>query len=138
MLTTALSAGVLRLVSWLYTAKCFTWAITPADCTPWMSAAPMVPFRYGSSPIDSKARPQRGSLTMLMVGPRSTVVPLAACSVPITLPYSCSAEVSQLAATSTGAGSCVTPVIPSPTPAGPSSRLSAGMHSDPMAGMKPT
>ncbi len=86
MLTIALSDGVLRLVSWLYTAKCLTWAITPVDWTPRMSAAPMVPFRYGSSPIDSKARPQRGSRTMLIVGPRSMVVPLAACSAPITWP----------------------------------------------------
>ena len=66
------------------------------------------------------------------------MVPLAACSAPITWPYNFSAEVSQVAAASTGAGSCVTLVIPSPTPAGPSSRFSAGMQSDPMAGMKPT
>ncbi len=86
MLTTALSAAVLRLVSWLYTAKCLTWAMVPVDCTPWMSAALSCPFRYGSSPIDSNARPQRGSRTMLMVGPRSTVVPLLACSAPMTCP----------------------------------------------------
>ena len=73
-----------------------------------------------------------------MVGPRSMVVPLAACSAPITRPYVFSAAVSQVAAASTGAGSCVTPVIPSPTPAGPSSRFTAGMQSEPMAGMKPT
>jgi hypothetical protein len=46
--------------------------------------------------------------------------------------------VSQVAATSTGAGSWVTFVSPSPTPAGPSSRFIAGMHSEPIAGMKPT
>ena len=86
MLTTASSDGVFRLVSWLYTAKCLTWAITPVDWTPWMSAAPSVPFRYGSSPMDSNARPQRGSRTMLMVGPRSTLLPLAACSAPMTWP----------------------------------------------------
>ncbi len=103
-----------------------------------MSAAPIVPFRYGSSPIDSNARPQRGSRTMLIVGPRSTVVPLAACSEPMTCPNSFSAPVSQVAATSTGAGSWVTLLIPSPTPAGPSSRFMAGMQSDPMAGVNPT
>ena len=56
----------------------------------------------------------------------------------MTWPYSFSAEVSQVAAASTGAGSWVTLLIPSPTPAGPSSRFMAGMQSDPMAGMKPT
>src|SRR5580658_7095263 len=75
---------------------------------------------------------------MLIVGPRSTVLPLAACSAPIIEPYSCSAEVSQVAATSTGAGSWVTLLIPSPTPAGPSSRFVAGMHSELIAGMFPT
>ena len=138
MLTTASSDDVFRLVSWLYTAKCLTWAIVPVDWTPWMSAAPMVPFRYGSSPTDSNARPHRGSRTMLIVGPRSTVVPLLACSDPMTCPYSFSAPVSQVAATSTGAGSWVTLLIPSPTPAGPSSRFMAGMQSDPMAGVNPT
>ncbi len=75
---------------------------------------------------------------MLMVGPRSIVVPFAACSAPITWPYSCSAALSQVAATSTGAGSWVTFAIPSATPAGPSSRLIAGMHSEPIAGIRPT
>ena len=66
------------------------------------------------------------------------MLPLAACSAPITWPYSCSAEVSQVAATSTGAGSWVTLLIPSPTPAGPSSRVMAGMHRELIAGMFPT
>ena len=66
------------------------------------------------------------------------MLPLAACSAPITWPYSCSAEVSQVAATSTGAGSWVTLLIPSPTPAGPSSRFMAGMHRELIAGMFPT
>ena len=45
---------------------------------------------------------------------------------------------SQVAATLTGAGSWVTLPIPSPTPAGPSSRFMAGMHRAPMAGVNPT
>ena len=65
-------------------------------------------------------------------------MPLAACADPMTCPYSFSAPVAQVAATSTGAGSWVTPDRPSPTPAGPSSRFMAGMHSDPMAGVNPT
>ena len=56
----------------------------------------------------------------------------------MTWPYSFSRRVSQVAATSTGAGSWVTLLMPSPTPAGPSSRFMAGMHSDPMAGVNPT
>src|SRR5258706_236456 len=43
-----------------------------------MLAAPIVPLRQGSSPIDSNARPQRGSRTRLMAGPRSTLVTIGA------------------------------------------------------------
>ena len=41
VLTIALSAGVLRFVSWLYTARCFTCAISSWLCTPLMSAVAM-------------------------------------------------------------------------------------------------
>src|ERR1700678_3628013 len=54
--------------------------MVPADCTPRMSAALSCPARYGSSPRDSNARPQRGSRTMLIVGPRSTLAPFPASS----------------------------------------------------------
>src|SRR5437763_7559949 len=134
----ALSASVLRLVSWLYTARCFTCAMTPVDWTPRMSATPSAPLRYGSSPNDSNARPQRGSRTMLTVGPRFTVAPLAASSAPTTSPYRVVAAVSQVAATAIGAGSCVTPVSPSATPAGPSSRFIVGTHKAPSDGIMPT
>ena len=103
-----------------------------------MSATPIWPDRYGSSLYASNARPQRGSRTMLTVGPRSTLAPFPHSSAPITPPYCLTSDGSQVAAPATGAGSWVTPVIPSATPAGPSSSLSAGMHSDGMAGMLPT
>jgi hypothetical protein len=45
--------------------------------------------------------------------------------------------VSQLAAAATGAGSCVTPVMPSPTPPGPSSSFRAGTHNRVIAGISP-
>ncbi len=57
----ALSCGVLRLVSWLYTAKCLTSEITSWAWMPRISAAASAPLRYGSSVSASKLRPQRGS-----------------------------------------------------------------------------
>ena len=49
VLTIALSAGVLRFVSWLYTAKCLTWAISPWLWTPSISPTASAWFRNGSS-----------------------------------------------------------------------------------------
>ena len=74
---------------------------------------------------------------MLIVGPRLTSAPLPASSEPTTAPYCCSRLVSQVDAAATGAGSWVTQHCPSPTPCGPSSRLTAGMHNAGMAGMLP-
>src|SRR3984885_11365455 len=65
---------------------------------------------------------------MLIVGPRSTMMPLLRSSAPTTSPYRLASEESQVAARDTPAGSSVTPLRPSPTPFGPSARASAGMH----------
>jgi len=118
--------------SMLYTAACLTSAITPWLWMPEMSAAAIWPDRYGSSPNVSNARPQRGSRTMLTVGPSATLAPLPANSAPIAAPYCCSYEGSKVAAEALPDGIWVTPPRPSPTPAGPSCRPRFGMHSDGM------
>ena len=74
----------------------------------------------------------------MVLGALPGVLPWAAGPAPMPCPYSFSAPVAQVAATSTGAGSWVTLDRPSPTPAGPSSRFMAGMHNDPMDGVNPT
>ena len=130
-----LSAGVLRYVSWLYASKCLTWDSTPWPCTPSISGTSRPAFRNGSSLSASNDRPQRGSRSMFTVGPRLALAPLPNSSAPMTWPYCCASDGSQVAASDTPAGSWVTPVSPSATPAGPSSRPTAGMHSDGMAGV---
>src|SRR5215470_9737666 len=75
---------------------------------------------------------------MFTVGPRFTLAPLPNSSVPITWPYCCASDGSQVAASVTPAGSWVTPVSPSATPAGPSSSPNAGMHNEEIAGVKNT
>ena len=72
---------------------------------------------------------------MLTVGPRLTAAPLPHSSCPMTAPYRRASEVSKVAASDAPDGSWVTPVSPSPTPSGPSSRPIAGMHSDGCAAM---
>src|SRR5438445_2917263 len=104
---------------------------------PFTSATAICDARYGSSLKVSKARPQRGSRMMLTVGPRSTFAPLPANSAPIAEPYCCSSAVSKVAASVIGAGIWVTPPIPSPTPAGPSCKPIAGMHSAGIAAVSP-
>ena len=66
---------------------------------------------------------------MLIVGPSTVFAPLPHSSAPMTFPYSPIRSVSQVAAPATGAGSWVTPVAPSATPAGPSCNRSCGMPS---------
>src|ERR1700677_1734631 len=75
---------------------------------------------------------------MLIVGPRSTMAPLPCSSDPTTCPYCVASDGSNVAATDTAAGICVTPVRPSPGPSGPSSSPMAGMHRLGMAEMSKT
>ncbi len=72
---------------------------------------------------------------MFTVGPRSALAPFPTSSAPITAPYWLASDGSHVAARATPAGSWVTPVMPSATPDGPSSRPTAGMHSDGIAGV---
>ena len=130
-----LSAGVFLYVSWLYTARCFTWDSTSWPCTPAISGTSSEAFRNGSSLSASNDRPQRGSRSMFTVGPRLALAPLPYSSAPITRPYCPARDGSQVAASATPAGNSVTPVSPSATPAGPSSRPTAGMHSAGIAGV---
>src|SRR5580704_2627465 len=125
---TTSSWGVLRLVSWLYAAKCLTCDISPVLCTPSISLVASDAFRNGSSVNASNDRPHRGSRSMLMVGPRFTAAPLPNSSEPITWPYWRANDGSNVAATPTPAGSWVTPLRPSATPAGPSSSPSGGIE----------
>src|ERR1700744_3734361 len=65
------------------------------------------------------------------------MLPLVHCSLPRTWPYCFSAEVSQLAASVTGAGNWVAPLTPSATPAGPSCWVTSGTHSAGIACVSP-
>ena len=100
-----LSAGVFRYVSWLYTARCFTWASTSWLCTAAISGTSSAAFRAGSSLSASNDRPQRGSRSMFTVGPRLALAPLPYSSAPITWPYRPASDGSQVAASATPAGS---------------------------------
>ena len=65
------------------------------------------------------------------------MLPLVHCSLPRTWPYCLAAEVSQVAASLTGAGSWVAPLTPSATPAGPSCWVTSGTHSAGIAWVSP-
>ena len=60
-----------------YPAKCFSVAWIPADCRPRTYAVPTEPTRYGSSPMVSSVRPQRGSLVTSRTGERPWWMPTA-------------------------------------------------------------
>ena len=106
--------------------------MTPALCTPVMSAAATCDARYGSSPYPSNARPPYGVRRMLTFGASEIWWPLAACSVPSAAPTDWTVLGSQVAASLVPSGNQVTPVLPLPAPTAPSARYRSGM---PRAGM---
>lgn len=81
---------------------------------------------FGSSENVSKFRPAYGVRMRLAIGERSTSMPSARPSLPMTRPYARASAGSKAEASRTGAGSAVAGLA-TRTPAGPSARRSAGM-----------
>ena len=125
----------IRRVSWLLTARCFSDAPTPSDCTPSIHPTARRPARNGSSEKYSKFRPQSGDRFMLTPGPRTTSTSRAIASRPIASPISRTRSGSHVAAVLEAVGKQVAAVAPNAidpvecvrrTPWGPSAIRSDG------------
>lgn len=113
-MTSASSRGPSGAGAWLrapreaeYPAKCLRVATIPAASRPRAYAVPMVPTRYGSSPMASSVRPQRGSRTTSRTGARPWWMPTARIDAPMACAISVTRAGSKLAPQASGVGKTV-------------------------------
>ena len=108
-----------------YAAKCFSVACTPAAWSPCTYPVPMLPTRYGSSPMVSSVRPQRGSRVTSRTGARPWCTPTARIAAPIALAISRTSAGSNEAPHASGVGKIV--AVQAAKPVRHSSCATAGM-----------
>ena len=112
-----------------------TVASTGLSWMPLISATPVWPAKYGSSPKASELRPFIGKRAMFTSGASCTLMPLCHASLPSALPNFRCRAVSQLDACAIADGNAVVLTSMSPTPWPASFSTRSGMQRAGLPGM---